>query len=145
MSFFFSSRRRHTRLQGDWSSDVCSSDLEVGRKQAEIDTHREDQLNQSRARFTHLQYGSPQDVSQDKTDKVEILGKFDYEVRHKLGTGLLNHGVRKQCGAGKKDHGPDSDVPLGIQIREDVRIETHQSKIKSNGEQGVRIIVEVEI
>src|SRR6266446_6529909 len=23
--FFFSSRRRHTRLQGDWSSDVCSS------------------------------------------------------------------------------------------------------------------------
>src|SRR5256885_11840883 len=28
-SFFFSSRRRHTRLQGDWSSDVCSSDLPV--------------------------------------------------------------------------------------------------------------------
>src|SRR5688500_20400261 len=27
--FFFSSRRRHTRLQGDWSSDVCSSDLEI--------------------------------------------------------------------------------------------------------------------
>src|SRR5688500_19379127 len=25
--FCFSSRRRHTRLQGDWSSDVCSSDL----------------------------------------------------------------------------------------------------------------------
>src|SRR5256885_6598297 len=24
---FFSSRRRHTILQGDWSSDVCSSDL----------------------------------------------------------------------------------------------------------------------
>src|SRR5205807_4311396 len=27
---FFSSRRRHTRLQGDWSSDVCSSDLMLG-------------------------------------------------------------------------------------------------------------------
>src|SRR5437879_7442393 len=26
-SFFFSSRRRHTRYIGDWSSDVCSSDL----------------------------------------------------------------------------------------------------------------------
>src|SRR5574337_1784721 len=25
--FFFSSRRRHTRLSRDWSSDVCSSDL----------------------------------------------------------------------------------------------------------------------
>src|SRR5205807_4421051 len=27
LDFFFSSRRRHTRLQGDWSSDVCSSDV----------------------------------------------------------------------------------------------------------------------
>src|ERR1039457_5775087 len=29
--FLFSSRRRHTRLQGDWSSDVCSSDLYLHR------------------------------------------------------------------------------------------------------------------
>src|SRR5438046_6205999 len=28
-SFFFSSRRRHTYLVSDWSSDVCSSDLEA--------------------------------------------------------------------------------------------------------------------
>src|SRR5260370_28014756 len=27
MFFFFSSRRRHTRFKCDWSSDVCSSDL----------------------------------------------------------------------------------------------------------------------
>src|SRR5258707_5214330 len=27
MFFFFSSRRRHTRYWRDWSSDVCSSDL----------------------------------------------------------------------------------------------------------------------
>src|SRR5207249_5837922 len=27
-AFFFSSRRRHTRSKRDWSSDVCSSDLE---------------------------------------------------------------------------------------------------------------------
>src|SRR6267154_5503351 len=27
MFLFFSSRRRHTRWTGDWSSDVCSSDL----------------------------------------------------------------------------------------------------------------------
>src|SRR5207302_6934178 len=26
-SFFYSSRRRHTRFSRDWSSDVCSSDL----------------------------------------------------------------------------------------------------------------------
>src|SRR6266480_7959802 len=30
--FFFSSRRRHTRLTCDWSSDVCSSDLLGGKK-----------------------------------------------------------------------------------------------------------------
>src|SRR2546430_11123424 len=28
--FFFSSRRRHTRFDCDWSSDVCSSDLAQG-------------------------------------------------------------------------------------------------------------------
>src|SRR3712207_8951669 len=29
MFFFFSSRRRHTRYWRDWSSDVCSSDLNI--------------------------------------------------------------------------------------------------------------------
>src|SRR5207248_3684061 len=33
--FFFSSRRRHTRSYGDWSSDVCSSDLHRGGRRAE--------------------------------------------------------------------------------------------------------------
>src|SRR5215831_20605724 len=28
-SFFFSSRRRHTRCLSDWSSDECSSDLTI--------------------------------------------------------------------------------------------------------------------
>src|SRR5438105_15823325 len=32
LSFFFSSRRRHTRSTRDWSSDVCSSDLEQVRR-----------------------------------------------------------------------------------------------------------------
>src|SRR3712207_7044488 len=30
--FFFSSRRRHTRYWRDWSSDVCSSDLEPDKR-----------------------------------------------------------------------------------------------------------------
>ena len=33
--FFFSSRRRHTRLRRDWSSDVCSSDLRMVQMQVE--------------------------------------------------------------------------------------------------------------
>src|SRR5437762_4518801 len=37
--FFFSSRRRHTRYIGDWSSDVCSSDL-VTRREKKRDVSR---------------------------------------------------------------------------------------------------------
>src|SRR6266513_4595515 len=39
--FFFSSRSRHTRSKRDWSSDVCSSDLDVGvgRAPTDIATH----------------------------------------------------------------------------------------------------------
>src|SRR5437867_5540178 len=32
--FFFSSRRRHTSSYGDWSSDVCSSDLQRARRES---------------------------------------------------------------------------------------------------------------
>src|SRR5436305_14252670 len=43
--FFFSSRRRHTRCGRDWSSDVCSSDLQHDRRRAiaraELAHHRE--------------------------------------------------------------------------------------------------------
>src|SRR5437867_4860929 len=35
-AFFFSSRRRHTRSYGDWSSDVCSSDLDLKQGDAVI-------------------------------------------------------------------------------------------------------------
>src|SRR5690348_6490984 len=43
--FFFSSRRRHTRWTGDWSSDVCSSDL------IEIMTRQIGQETSGRGRF----------------------------------------------------------------------------------------------
>src|SRR5258706_7051706 len=37
--FFFSSRRRHTRLVSDWSSDVCSSDLTERIMRDPVDTY----------------------------------------------------------------------------------------------------------
>src|SRR5256885_8758427 len=44
--FFFSSRRRHTRLQGDWNSDVCSSDLTtVSDPEQAVDIHVADSLS----------------------------------------------------------------------------------------------------
>src|SRR5256886_5741132 len=36
--FFFSSRRRHTRFDCDWSSDVCSSDLQGTAQSGAINT-----------------------------------------------------------------------------------------------------------
>src|SRR5438045_8376065 len=36
LSFFFSSRRRHTRCLSDWSSDVCSSDLGIDGTKSEV-------------------------------------------------------------------------------------------------------------
>src|SRR4051794_41435959 len=44
--FFFSSRRRHTRWTGDWSSDVCSSDLSSdGSQRVATETGDEDVAN----------------------------------------------------------------------------------------------------
>src|SRR5262249_60531613 len=56
--FFFSSRRRHTRLVSDWSSDVCSSDLLTVREclagaerlLSELDAQREGLASDAAAR-----------------------------------------------------------------------------------------------
>src|SRR5690606_40261892 len=40
--FVFSSRRRHTRFSRDWSSDVCSSDLEIAAFDGILLVHAED-------------------------------------------------------------------------------------------------------
>src|SRR6266568_2577033 len=47
--FFFSSRRRHTRWNCDWSSDVCSSDLLPSRYGAAFDYRPGDPAEQQRA------------------------------------------------------------------------------------------------
>src|SRR5688572_33272135 len=56
--FFFSSRRRHTRFDCDWSSDVCSSDLGAGRplrctSQRPASTAARSAFMSSTARSTH--------------------------------------------------------------------------------------------
>src|SRR5207248_11208742 len=58
--FFFSSRRRHTISYGDWSSDVCSSDLPDGRvrRKWRLDTRRPGRCGTSRARRYRLRPGA---------------------------------------------------------------------------------------
>src|SRR5256886_9283141 len=73
--FFFSSRRRHTRFDCDWSSDVCSSDLSPGEKrQAQIDgrgvqgIHRLGQLHSERLVAVEVASGGNQNLSEIGVD-----------------------------------------------------------------------------
>src|SRR5256885_10727678 len=106
--FFFSSRRRHTRLQGDWSSDVCSSDLHgtlnamflpaVVRFNAEAESVRAEQRLQRMAHAMGLDSGS--DIPEAIRDMNARLG---------LPTGLAAMGVERAqfaavIGGALKDH-----------------------------------------
>src|SRR5690554_7431596 len=57
--FFFSSRRRHTRCGRDWSSDVCSSDLETIEQVIEqsglIAHHQKEKGEKAQARIENLE------------------------------------------------------------------------------------------
>src|SRR5699024_11962166 len=76
--FFFSSRRRHTRSKRDWSSDVCSSDLEIEQDEGRpIEAEIEDEVNdvylKGEEAFDEL-YPKVKALSIDKdTDKDEAI------------------------------------------------------------------------
>src|SRR5690242_7023651 len=79
--FFFSSRRRHTRLTCDWSSDVCSSDL------------RENEAQTSMARAAEL--GAPDDsgypaVVANKLANAHLSLGHDYRA-----AGSLEHAIHQ--------------------------------------------------
>src|SRR5205807_4699122 len=87
--FFFSSRRRHTRLQGDWSSDVCSSDL-FDLIQGEehnivmVQFLRPDEIAQPQPELVDEVYLIPRQVRGVRTEKEELvltLGRKDFQVK----------------------------------------------------------------
>src|SRR5699024_11259972 len=70
--FFFSSRRRHTRSKRDWSSDVCSSDLQII-----------PELDQDRLMFMPLSYfqkaGYPSPRSEERRVGKECRSRWSRE------------------------------------------------------------------
>src|SRR4051812_49821377 len=68
--FFFSSRRRHTRLTCDWSSDVCSSDLLLARAQALQPLELQHQRGQRRAQLVR---GDGQELLADGHGRARLL------------------------------------------------------------------------
>src|SRR3989454_3862663 len=80
--FFFSSRRRHTRLQGDWSSDVCSSDLLPFSLLLDVDDAQ--QFVDGRDAFQHLE--------------DTIIGQSLHPIRDRLITDLGRRTTLQEIG-----------------------------------------------
>src|SRR5690606_39192617 len=100
--FFFSSRRRHTRFSRDWSSDVCSSDLQQAHtliqimqqhEQASAKEHREARIR-FLARISH-ELRTPMNgvlgMSELLLDTALSSKQRDYvQTIHSSGNDLLN-------------------------------------------------------
>src|SRR5699024_11760120 len=52
--YFFSSRRRHTRSKRDWSSDVCSSDLQKKQLESKLDELKQRVFNEEKIHKTEF-------------------------------------------------------------------------------------------
>src|SRR5690606_40490437 len=86
--FFFSSRSRHTRFSRDWSSDVCSSDLEHHRADFAVSAP-ETVLAAIAARTSRIRLGSAVTVL-SSDDPIRVFQRFS--------TRSEEHRVGKQCG-----------------------------------------------
>src|SRR6266480_4345209 len=84
--FFFSSRRRHTRLTCDWSSDVCSSDLTARDLQL-----KDGQWSRAKGFDGFCPLGPWVETSFDPTD-AEVLCRVNGEVRQNARTSQLAFG-----------------------------------------------------
>src|SRR2546430_3855992 len=67
--FFFSSRRRHTRFDCDWSSDVCSSDLGV--------------VEGVRRPRCEIPPGEPRPVAAHQLDALTVRDPQSTRIRHR--------------------------------------------------------------
>src|SRR5258706_7976402 len=73
--FFFSSRRRHTRLVSDWSSDVCSSDLVLHRRRERHVRHAvsgEGAGREQQARMRKRDEGVPCLLARSEIEKANL-------------------------------------------------------------------------
>src|SRR5690606_12058202 len=108
--FFFSSRRRHTRFSRDWSSDVCSSDLEL--------TEQPSLHAQPVGRVVEVLGGID-----DPGMEIEIAVR-KYEVPHRFKEDVLAQAAKlpeKLRAADKKNRIDLTDVPLVTIDGEDAR------------------------
>src|SRR5689334_24004750 len=78
-NFFFSSRRRHTRWNCDWSSDVCSSDLLRVPMAVEAPPHLQRRLLEHQR---HLVDGAVTRGAADALGDVDLVAEVDVLRQH---------------------------------------------------------------
>src|SRR2546427_9051242 len=100
--FFFSSRRRHTRFDCDWSSDVCSSDLRANaaRRLMQENGVRPDQISQVRGFADQMlrKSNDPQDPSNRRISLiVQYINKDEQQPENaKAGEGKAPNATSKE-------------------------------------------------
>src|SRR2546421_4605940 len=96
--FFFSSRRRHTRSDRDWSSDVCSSDLPA----------------------TNAQLDGPEGVAVDSAGNVYIAEHWNHLVRKVDQAGIITTVAGNRYSSATGDNIPATQswltAPLGVAV-----------------------------
>src|SRR5437870_12335732 len=89
--FFFSSRRRHTRWPRDWSSDVCSSDLERVLRGDEHDPEEQEDrelghgrrgIEEAAPRKSPEEEEHGRDIEDDEDQSKHIVLKVKLDLRH---------------------------------------------------------------
>src|SRR6266481_9252125 len=101
--FFFSSRRRHTRWNCDWSSDVCSSDLEARaqnrdliRDLAAIDgVLSVDRIRTRRSGpsyFADVTLGMPRNLTFQRSEQITMAATAAVQ-RHLPGADVVVHSI----------------------------------------------------
>src|SRR5216684_7369257 len=98
--FFFSSRRRHTRCSRDWSSDVCSSDLDAEPAERALGLR----LHVAEALGVHVARMGIEAIEHavDRTlDQLAVIGLLDVMRAHPLENVAeqveLAVGIRRPC------------------------------------------------
>src|SRR6266496_3248145 len=100
--FFFSSRRRHTRSLRDWSSDVCSSDLEELRRLgvAEVELRQELSRASERSAAIDVEVARIEAEADEARRRLDLAGtdeRADGEDREELAERLARLERRREA------------------------------------------------
>src|SRR5262249_8852457 len=116
-----------------------------GRGRAKVNAQRQDELNQQSTSFAQLQNGSPQDVGEHETHKIEVLGEFEGEISQHFVGGLADYGVREPAGSTQKRDGTKTEEPLELNFRKDVHIQADECEEENDGQYGVGVEIEIPV